>query len=319
MTVIGLMLNDDVFLKTLPVPSEFGTSIDRPWLIDLGAGPPWLPFGAALPALLAAVLIFMNQNITTRLIDQPEHHLSRGIGYHWNLGLVGLLIAACSCFGLPWLMASVIPSLNLLRSLATTEEVGGPGGQPRDRVVHVRENRVTPLAVHLLLGLSLLAVAILGSMPMAVLFGLFLYMGVSSLMSNQFCERLRLWLMDPARYPPTHYIRRVPVGMIHRYTVIQLVCLALLWGVQLSPIGIVFPLLIAMLVPLRLVWLKRFIPSKYFKVLDAADKEPDESDDDEPPKIEDAGAGGPGIHAPSQPTGRAGERPRIITTAEGRG
>ena len=318
MTVIGLMLSEDVFLKSLPVPADFGTTIERPWLIDLGEGPSWLPFGAAVPALLATVLIFMNQNITTRLIDQPEHHLSRRVGYHWNLGLVGLLIAACSCFGLPWLMASVIPSLNLLRSLATTEEVAGPGGQPRDRIVHVRENRVTPLAVHLLLGLSLLAVGVLGNMPMAVLFGLFLYMGVSSLTSNQFCERLRLWLMDPARYPPTHYIRKVPVGAIHRYTRVQLACLALLWGVQASPIGIVFPLLIAMLVPLRLVWLGRFIPPKYFKVLDAADQEPDESDDAASPIIDDAVALGSEIKAPTRPTGRAGERPQIITTADGR-
>ena len=35
------------------------------------------------------------------------------------------------------------------------EEVVGPKGETRERVIHVRENRVTGLCIHLLIGLSL--------------------------------------------------------------------------------------------------------------------------------------------------------------------
>lgn len=311
MSVIGLLLSEDVYLRTLPVPETFGTTVDRPWLVDLRGVPAWVPAASAVPAALAAVLVFLNQNITTRLIDKPEHRLKRGIGYHLNLAIVGLLIAACSPFGLPWLMASVIPSLNHLGSLATSEEVTDRGGRARERVIHVRENRVTPLAIHLLIGLSLLALGLFELIPMAVLFGLFLYMGVASLSSNQFWERIKLWLMDPALYPPTHYIRKVPVGVIHRYTLIQLACLAVLWAVQASPLGIVFPLLIALLVPLRLLVLGRWLPSRYFPALDAAKEEPDE-DAEEAPVIEQAAAVGPALPPSASPPPPRGETPKIV-------
>ena len=81
---------------------------------------------------------------------------------------------------------------------------------------------------------------------MAILFGLFLYMGIASTRSNQLFERLRLWIMDPARYPPTYYLRRVPLPIVNRFTLVQLGCLIILWIVKTSR-GILFPLFIALL------------------------------------------------------------------------
>ena len=112
---------------------------------------------------------------------------------------------------------------------------------------------------------------------MAVLYGLFLYMGVVSLQGNQFFERLGLYFTDGDLYPQTHYVRRVPIGIIHRFTALQLLCLAALAAVSLSPfpaLRIVFPVLIAALVPVRL-WADKLFPPEYVAILDVAE-EPEE-------------------------------------------
>ena len=78
-------------------------------------------------------------------------------------------------------------------------------------------------------------------------------MGVVSMVGNQFFQRLALWPMDSALYPATHYLRKVPLHTIHLFTMLQLVCLVILGIVELSPLGILFPLFIVLLVPVRVL------------------------------------------------------------------
>jgi mannitol/fructose-specific phosphotransferase system IIA component (Ntr-type) len=275
MTVVSVWLHE-VFLDALPAPDTFGTTTGRPWTVDLLAAPVWARFAAAGPALLVTVLVFLDQNITARIVNSPDHRLHKGEAYHLDLGVVGLLMAACSLFGLPWLVAATVRSLNHVRSLATVEEVVSPNGETRDRVIHVRENRLTGLAIHLLIGLSLLLLPLLKTIPMAVLYGLFLFMGVVSMSGNQFFERLSLWLKDPALYPVTHYIRRVPGWTIHAFTLLQLACLGVLWFVKSSGFGILFPVFIALLVPVRIL-AGRFFSTEHLAALDA-EEEPEEEE-----------------------------------------
>jgi hypothetical protein len=115
-----------------------------------------------------------------------------------------------------------------------------------------------------------------GYIPMAVLFGLFLYMGLASLGGNQFFERLMLWITDPQLIPSTHYTRAVPLKSIHRFTLIQLSCFVALWLLKASPLGILFPLLIAALVPINLM-VNRWFEPEHIKALLAEDH--DEDDD----------------------------------------
>ncbi|MEM8864889.1 MAG: PTS sugar transporter subunit IIA [Planctomycetota bacterium] len=264
-------------IDRLPVPEEFGTSTGRGWLVDMGSAPTWVKFAAAGPAVLVTILIYLDQNITSRLVNSPDHKLQKGPGYHLDLAVVGLLVGFCSMLGLPWLVAATVRSLNHVRSLATVEEVVGPGGETSSKICHVRENRVTNLAIHLLIGASLLLLPLLEIVPMAVLYGLFLFMGVVSIAGNQFFERMGLWLKDPDLYPVTHYIRRAPIKTIHLFTGIQLACLAMLWMIKTaddSRIAILFPLFVVLLAPVRYasgLWFKR----EHLAALDT-DEEPDE-------------------------------------------
>lgn len=252
-----------VSLSPLDVPATFATTSGRPWLVALDAVPGWVRWASALPALLVTVLVFLDQNVTVRIVNSPENRLEKGAAYHLDLLVVGLLLGACSLVGLPWLVAATVRSVNHVRALTVYE----PG---TTRVSSVLSNRVSPFLVHGFIGLSLFATSWLREIPMPVLYGLFLYMGVASMSGNQFFERLRLWLTDPALYPTAHYCRVVRPGVIHAFTAVQVGALAVLWIVKSSALAILFPLFIALLVPVRAL-LGRFISAEHLAALDAAE------------------------------------------------
>ena len=112
--------------------------------------------------------------------------------------------------------------------------------------------------------------------PMAVLYGLFLFMGVVSMAGNQFFERLSLWLKDPTLYPTTHYISRVQIWTIHRFTLLQLACLLILGVIEFTPLGILFPLFLLLLIPVRLL-AERFFTPEELAALDS-EEEPEEEE-----------------------------------------
>ena len=97
--------------------------------------------------------------------------------------------------GLPWPAATTLASLAHVRALARSRP-SSLGGTPI--IEAVAENRVTPLAVYLLLGVSLRAATVLRRVPMAALDGFFLYLGVTILLSSQLIERLTLLFVEPA-------------------------------------------------------------------------------------------------------------------------
>lgn len=59
------------------------------------------------------------------------------------------------------------------------------------------------------LGLSIVIGDLLRQIPIAVLFGIFLYMGVMSLNGIQLTERMLLLLMPPKYHPDHTYVRKV--------------------------------------------------------------------------------------------------------------
>ena len=56
---------------------------------------------------------------------------------------------------------------------------------------------------------------------MAVLYGVFFYMGVAALNGIQLVDRLLLMLMPAKHQPDVKYLRKVPARRIHLFTVFQ--------------------------------------------------------------------------------------------------
>lgn len=82
----------------------------------------------------------------------------------------------------------------------------------RNTIFYVfREQRVTHVLIFLMIGMSVMITPILRHIPMPVLYGVFLYMGVASLKGLQFFERMLIVFM-PVKYQPDHmYLRQVSI------------------------------------------------------------------------------------------------------------
>uniref|UniRef100_A0A250Y7C5 Anion exchange protein n=1 Tax=Castor canadensis TaxID=51338 RepID=A0A250Y7C5_CASCN len=274
----------------LHVPEKFEpTDPNRGWIISpLGDNAWWTLLIAAIPALLCTILIFMDQQITAVIINRKEHKLKKGAGYHLDLLMVGVMLGVCSVMGLPWFVAATVLSISHVNSLKVESECSAPGEQPK--FLGIREQRVTGLMIFILMGLSVFMTSVLKFIPMPVLYGVFLYMGVSSLKGIQFFDRIKLFGMPAKHQPDLIYLRYVPLWKVHIFTVIQLTCLVLLWVIKASPAAVVFPMMVLALVFVRklmdlcftkreLSWLDDLMPeSKKKKEDDKKKKEKEEAE-----------------------------------------
>ncbi|XP_063066660.1 electrogenic sodium bicarbonate cotransporter 1 isoform X2 [Engraulis encrasicolus] len=235
----------------LLVPSEFKpTNPNRGWFVPpFGGNPWWVYLASSVPALLVTILIFMDQQITAVIVNRKEHKLKKGAGYHLDLFWVAVLMVVCSFMGLPWYVAATVISIAHIDSLKMETETSAPGEAPK--FLGVREQRVTGIIVFVLTGLSVFMAPVLKFIPMPVLYGVFLYMGVASLNGVQFMDRLQLLLMPAKHQPDLIYLRHVPLRRIHLFTFIQVLCLALLWVLKSTVAAIVFPVMILALVAVR--------------------------------------------------------------------
>uniref|UniRef100_A0ABM5GPJ1 Anion exchange protein n=1 Tax=Pogona vitticeps TaxID=103695 RepID=A0ABM5GPJ1_9SAUR len=254
LTIVIMVLIDylvGVPSPKLQVPQKFEpTRSDRGWLIDpLGSNPWWTLVIAAVPALLCTILIFMDQQITAVIINRKEHKLKKGCGYHLDLLMVGIMLGICSIMGLPWFVAATVLSISHVNSLKVESECSAPGEQPK--FLGIREQRVTGLMIFVLMGLSVFMTSVLKFIPMPVLYGVFLYMGASSLKGIQFFDRIKLFGMPAKHQPDLIYLRYVPLWKVHIFTVIQLTCLVLLWAIKASAAAVVFPMMVLALVFIR--------------------------------------------------------------------
>uniref|UniRef100_A0A8C9XK95 Anion exchange protein n=1 Tax=Sander lucioperca TaxID=283035 RepID=A0A8C9XK95_SANLU len=235
----------------LNVPDRFEpTSSTRGWLISpLGPNPWWTLLAAAVPALLCTILIFMDQQITAVIVNRKENKLKKGCGYHLDLLVVAVMLGVCSIMGLPWFVAATVLSISHVNSLKLESECAAPGEQPK--FLGIREQRVTGFMIFVLMGCSVFMTSVLKFIPMPVLYGVFLYMGVSSLKGIQLFDRIKLFGMPAKHQPDLIYLRYVPLWKVHVFTVLQLTCLIVLWTIKASAAAVVFPMMVLALVFIR--------------------------------------------------------------------
>ncbi|XP_068241621.1 sodium-driven chloride bicarbonate exchanger isoform X4 [Palaemon carinicauda] len=264
----GLDFAIGIHTPKLEVPGNFAPTWEgRGWLIPpFNRNPWWSSIVALVPALLACILIFMDQQITAVIVNRKEHKLKKGGGYHLDLFVVAVLIIINSIMGLPWFVAATVLSINHVNSLKLESECAAPGEKPR--FLGVRENRVTHILIFAFIGLSVVMTPILRMIPMPVLFGVFLYMGIAALKGLQFFDRILIMFM-PLKYQPDYaFLRKVPLKKVHLFTLIQLACLACLWIIKsFSETSILFPLMLVVMIGIRkmLDWL---FTQRELKVLD---------------------------------------------------
>ncbi|XP_041771584.1 band 3 anion transport protein-like isoform X6 [Anopheles merus] len=274
-----------VYTEKLSVPEGLSPSDEtrRGWIIPLGGVPGWMPFVAGIPALLVYILIFMETHISELIVDKPERGLKKGSGLHMDIVLLCFLNTVCGFFGMPWHCAATVRSVTHVSAVTIMSRTHAPGDAPH--ITDVKEQRISGFFVSLMVGLSVTMAPILRLIPMSVLFGVFLYMGIASMSGVQFFERLRLYLMPVKHHPQVPFVRRVPTWKMHLFTFVQILALAMLWAVKSSPFSLAFPFFLIMMVPIRKQLESIFSPLE-LRALDGS--QPNEGAEDEPDFYEQA-------------------------------
>ncbi len=107
------------------------TSNERGWFIGFFAKNPfWTIFVAIIPALIATILVVMDQQITAVIVNRKEFKLKKSSGYHLDLFLIAVTISLCSVLGLPWFVAATVLALTHVNSLKLMSENTAPGEKP---------------------------------------------------------------------------------------------------------------------------------------------------------------------------------------------
>lgn len=262
---------DDAYTQKLVVPKGLTVSnpAERGWVINpFGEHKPfpvWVMFACCVPALLVFILIFLESQITTLIVSKPERKMIKGSGFHFDL-LILVGMGGCSAlFGMPWLSAATVRSVTHANALTVMSK------GPKPVIEKVLEQRISGILVALLVGLSILMEPILKMIPMTALFGIFLYMGITSLNGIQLWDRVLLLFIPKKYHPNEPYATRVSTGRMHLYTAIQMVCLAFLWIVKSSPASLALPFVLILTIPLRMLMTGRLFTEIEMKCLDADD------------------------------------------------
>jgi hypothetical protein len=164
-------IKDFRFLKVPPtiIPTWIDptTGVARAWVVKAGGYarpfPMWGIFFMIAPALGGTLLGFLDQNLTEVLVNRKDRMFKKPPAYHLTNFICGtILYPACAVLGLPPTHAATVRSLAHVMAVTTTEVVQLPdGGGTTVRVVNVAEQRVTHLAIHVLIWLSLAATSAL--------------------------------------------------------------------------------------------------------------------------------------------------------------
>jgi len=260
----------EALLPALAIPAKFQTTSGRPWLVPLMDLPMWARFASFLPALMATVLLFLDQNITVRLVNNPTYKMEKGRrkgnvldGMHADMLIISILTAFQSVIGFPWLVAATVRSISHVRALSKFDKDG--------KIQSSIEQRVTGLSIHALIGSCVIFGKpryLLTQVPLPVLMGLFMYLGISALPGNEMYERVKRIFKDQSIAKSQRW-SSVPTGVTNLFTMIQVACLGAMFWVKSSSIGVLFPVVIAMLSPLRFGLEKAgIIKKEYMDVLD---------------------------------------------------
>jgi hypothetical protein len=241
---------------------------------------------------MATVLLFMDQNITVRLVMSKDNLLKKGSGLHLDMFVVSLVTTITSLLGMPWMVAATVRSLAHLKSLRiysiqnddvipvisdtdanlkVETAVKEVSNENKVEVIGVQEQRVTGLTIHTLIGAAILTSRnLLRQIPSSVLTGLFLYLGFSSISTTELFERSKLFVMDKRDIPATFKWKNViSLNRVKIFTAIQLFLLGSMWWLKSTRFGVFFPVLIGVLAPIRILLEKKgYFSRKEMEILD---------------------------------------------------
>mmetsp|Transcript_6455 Transcript_6455/g.7440 ORF Transcript_6455/g.7440 Transcript_6455/m.7440 type:complete len:650 (-) Transcript_6455:2756-4705(-) len=237
-------------IPTLSVPDHFQLAGGRNFLIAINSIPNKVKLLCSLPAVLLTALFFMDQNISVRVVNNPDNKLKKGAAYNMDMVALGLITGVLSVLGLPWMCGATVQSMNHVKAL--TDSAYNPDTGEIE-IVDVTETRLTGFLVHTMIACSLLLLPLVRLIPIPVVSGVFLFLGRKLMKGNSFLQRIRDTFVESERLLEDNPIRMLGKKRTGIFTGIQMLCLMGLWGFKQNPsTAIFFPSAIGMLLVIRI-------------------------------------------------------------------
>ncbi|CAF1299740.1 unnamed protein product [Adineta steineri] len=216
--------------------------------------PFWLYFASSFPAILISVVLFFEVELTSIMIQSKlkcvhSSKIIKGTGYHLDILIAGVLISISGLFGLPWICAAPVRSIAHVASLSKYSKTHAPGEKPR--LIDIKDQRLTNIGVHILIGCTIFAGPIIRKIPVAALFGIFLYFGIVSIPGTQLFSRVKMMFIPAKYHPNVGYLRRVRQIKRFTYTIVQIIAAGLLITIKVTSFAFLFPFILVLLVPFR--------------------------------------------------------------------
>jgi hypothetical protein len=240
---------DKYHIQTLSVPDTFQLAGGRSFVVAINSIPNKIKLLCSLPAVLLTSLFFMDQNISVRVVNNPDNKLKKGPAYNLDMVALGLITGVLSVLGLPWMCGATVQSMNHVKALTDSEY--NPETEEIE-IVDVTETRLTGFVVHALLASSLLLLPVIRLIPIPVVSGVFLFLGRKLMSGNSFLQRIRDTFVEKERLLEDNPIRMLGRKRTAVFTGIQILCLMGLWTFKSNPsTAIFFPSVIGLLMVIR--------------------------------------------------------------------
>ena len=259
-----------VSLKALPIAGAFSPTADRSWLVPFWHVDAATVFYALPYAIAITILFYFDHNVSALMSQGAEFPLRKPPGFHWDYLLLGGILGLCGILGLPF-PNGLIPQGPLHTKALAVYRTGFDEKGHRTRVIdHIVEQRVSHLSQGLLF-LATMSGPILtapNQIPQAVLSGLFIVMGLQTLVTNGVVAKL-VWLaQDRKAISADHPLLQCSRTAVWLIVGLQVGAFVACFAVTQTIAAIAFPIFIVLMIPCRVWALPKWLSNTELGVLD---------------------------------------------------
>jgi hypothetical protein len=223
--------------------------------------------------------INVSKNLSSLTAQEKKFPLKKPAGFHWDFFLLGCTTIVAGLLGLPYPNGLVPQAPVHTDSLTTYEDevemIHTKEGEvllnKKTVAKHVTEQRFS----HLLMGLAIVGtmskplLTVLGTMPRALLSGVFFVVGWGSIERNGIIQKLIFLCTEERFIQPSDPLLKVPKRRILLFVFFQLLTWALSVGVSQTIAAIGFPIIVTALIPFRVYVIPKIFTREELEIMDA--------------------------------------------------
>ncbi|KAF2315907.1 hypothetical protein GH714_040702 [Hevea brasiliensis] len=252
-------------------PNPWSTGAYSNWTVikEMTDVPALYIVGAFIPATMIAVLYYFDHSVASQLAQQKEFNLKKPSSYHYDLLLLGALVILCGLIGIPPSNGVIPQSPMHTKSLATLKHQ-----LLRNKLASTVRKSISKNANLGQLYQNMQEAY--NEMQTPLVYQLPPSLGLKELKESTVQLASRAGYIDALALEECHatFIETVPFKTIAIFTLFQTVYLLVCFGITWIPIaGVLFPMLIMLLVPVRQYLLPKFFKGAHLQDLDAAEYE----------------------------------------------